>query len=412
MNVIIVTIGDEILLGQVLDTNAWCIARHLARAGMEVVEMLSIVDRGERIAAVLDDVLARAGVVIITGGLGPTNDDVTKRALADYFHAPLVLRADVLAWIEELLDRRGQALNENNRGQACLPEGCRVLFNPKGTAPGMWFERGEKVVIALPGVPFEMEHLMEHEVMPALRARYPGATLAYRVVKVYHVAESDLAHRLAAWEGCLPGEVGLAYLPSPGLVKLRVTARGEKGLEALDACFAGLLEELAGLRFTVGEEPGLGEEVLRRLRGKSLAVAESCTGGSIAREITRVPGASDCFAGGVVAYSNEVKATLLGVSWEVLARHGAVSEPVVVQMAEGVRRLLKTDYAVATSGIAGPGGAVPGKPVGTTWIAVATPRGTAARLFHFSFTRERNIARAVMKALEMVIEAAGDAPPY
>jgi nicotinamide-nucleotide amidase len=410
MKAIIITIGDEILLGQVLDTNSRFIARQLTRAGMEVIETLSIPDARERIVTALDDALGRAGLVIVTGGLGPTKDDVTKRVLADYFNTRLVPRAGVLEWIERLLGT--DALNENNRGQACLPESCEVLFNPKGTAPGMWFEREEKVLISLPGVPFEMEYLMEHEVIPKLRALYPEVLLDYRVVKVYDIPESELALRLEAWEERLPGGLGLAYLPSPGLVKLRLTARGE-GLELLEPYFTGLQEALAGSRFTPGEESGVEEELGRRMtrEGKSLSVAESCTGGNIAHQITLVPGASRYFKGGVVAYDNEVKVGVLGVSREDLDRHGAVSEPVVVQMAEGVRRLLRTDYAVATSGIAGPDGGLPGKPVGTVWIAVATPGGTVARAFHFSVTRERVIARSTMKAIEMVIDAVAGATP-
>ncbi|MDR1274528.1 MAG: CinA family nicotinamide mononucleotide deamidase-related protein [Odoribacteraceae bacterium] len=407
MKAIIITIGDEILLGQILDTNSRFIARQLACLGMDVIETRSIPDEGGVIAATLDDALARAGVIIVTGGLGPTKDDVTKRALAAYFHSRLTLHEETLAWIEQLTRQRGRAMNEYSRGQACLPEGCKVLFNSKGTAPGMWFEREGKVVISLPGVPFEMEEMMEREVVPALRASFPGAWLDYRLVKVYDIPESDLAARLEAWEGALPAGLGLAYLPSPDLVKLRLTARGE-GMKLLEGYFAGLQGALAGLRFTVGEESGTERELAGWMarEGKSLAVAESCTGGDIAHRLTLLPGASAYFKGGVVAYDNEVKIEVLGVSREALERHGAVSEPVVVQMAEGVRRLLRADYAVATSGVAGPEGATPGKPVGAVWIAVATPGGTTARLFHFSATRERNIARAAMKAIEMVVAAA------
>jgi nicotinamide-nucleotide amidase len=270
----------------------------------------------------------------------------------------------------------------------------------------MWFEREGNVVIALPGVPFEMEWLVEREVVPALRTLYPDALLDYRVVKVYDIPESELATRLSAWEERLPAGLGLAYLPSPGLVKLRLTAKGE-GMNSLEETLAGLLEALSGLRVTVGEESGTERELaaLMTLRGKSLSVAESCTGGEIAHLLTLLPGASAYFKGGVVAYSNEAKANVLGVDREIIALHGAVSRQVVTRMAEGVRRLLGTDYAVATSGIAGPDGATPDKPVGTVWIAVATPVTTTARLFHLSPTRERNIARAAMKAIEMLLDA-------
>ncbi|MDR2414745.1 MAG: CinA family nicotinamide mononucleotide deamidase-related protein [Odoribacteraceae bacterium] len=407
MDAFVITVGDELLLGQVLDTNSRFIAGRLTGAGMEVVETRSIPDRAGSIESALDDALPRAGVVIVTGGLGPTRDDMTRRALAGYFHSRLVEDASALAWVEEVLGQRGAEMNERNREQALVPEGCRVLRNRLGTAPGMWFERDGKVVVALPGVPFEMECLMDREVLPALRAWSPGVMLDYRVVKVYGVAESALASRLDDFEDCLPVTMSLAYLPSPGLVRLRLTARGE-GVGLLDGWLERLTGALSGAWFTVGEDSGMALELgaLLSRAGESLSVAESCTGGGLAREITLAPGASAYFKGGVVAYSDEVKATLLGVPREVIARDGAVSEAVVAGMAEGVRRLLGTTYAAATSGIAGPGGGSPGKPVGTVWIAVTGPRGTVAREFHFPFTRERNAARAAMKALEMLIVAA------
>lgn len=296
-------------------------------------------------------------------------------------------------------------MNPGNRSQALVPNGCRVLMNRKGTAPGMWFERRGKVIVVLPGVPFEMEDLMDREVVPALQERFPGLLLDYRVVKVYDIPESELSLRLEGFEERLPEGLSLAYLPSPGMVRLRLTARGVKP-EVLDEWLAVLRGELEGLRVLEGDEASLENEVVTLLteRGLTLATAESCTGGNVAARVVSVAGASACFRGSVVAYANDVKEKVLGVSGEDLERQGAVSEPVVRQMAEGARRLLGADYGVATSGVAGPTGGTPEKPVGTVWIAVASPEGTVAERFVFSFTRERNIDKATMKALGMLLE--------
>lgn len=310
-----------------------------------------------------------------------------------------------MGWLEELLRHRNVPMNEGNRSQAYLPEHCRILRNFKGTASGMWFERGWKSLISMPGVPFEMEHLMELYVVPQLKMKYPALQLEYRMVKVYDIPESQLAQHLECWENALREGFKLAYLPSPGLVKLRVTAKGE-AVRELDEVYAGLKKELETLRYTEGDdsiEKQIGE-VLRK-KGATVATAESCTGGEIAHLLTSVPGSSAYFKGSVVAYSNEVKMGVLGVSREVLEQNGAVSEPVVLQMAERVRDLMGADYGISTSGIAGPDGGTEEKPVGTVWIGVATPAGSWAKRFVFSFTRERNIAKAAAKALELLEEA-------
>ena len=354
--------------------------------------------------------MSEADLIIVTGGLGPTKDDVTKKVLAEYFGMRLTLHEQAMRWLEELLQHRNLPMNEANRTQAYLPEGCRVLRNEKGTAPGMWFEKGWKSLISLPGVPFEMEHLMDKCVIPELKAKHPGLLLEYRMLKVYDVPESQLAEHLSAWESSLQEGLKLAYLPSPGLVRLRVTAKGE-AVKHLDEAYESLKAVLAGMKYTEGDdaiEKQLGE--LLKKQGATVATAESCTGGEIAHLITSVPGSSAYFKGTVVAYHNEVKERVLGVDAEVLEREGAVSESVVLQMAEGVRRLMGTDYAVATSGVAGPDGGTSEKPVGTVWIGVATPTGSYARRFGFSFTRERNIAKAAAKAIEMVMEAVREAP--
>ena len=405
MRAIIITIGDEILLGQIVDTNSRFIADRLTKVGIEVTRMLSVSDEEYDIEERMMMSLFDCDIVVMTGGLGPTKDDVTKRMLSRLFRMELVEDPEVLANVERLIANGGMRMNPGNRSQALVPNGCRVLMNRKGTAPGMWFERLGKVIVVLPGVPFEMEDLMDREVVPALQERFPGLLLDYRVMKVYDIPESELSLRLEGFEERLPEGLSLAYLPSPGMVRLRLTARGVKP-EVLDEWLAVLRGELEGLRVLEGDEASLENEVVTLLteRGLTLATAESCTGGNVAARVVSVAGASACFRGSVVAYANDVKEKVLGVSGEDLERHGAVSEPVVRQMAEGVRRLLSADYGVATSGVAGPTGGTPEKPVGTVWIAVASPEGTVAERFVFSFTRERNIDKATMKALGMLLE--------
>ncbi len=404
MHAVIITIGDEILLGQILDTNSRYMARQLGNMGVEVVKMLTVRDDRNEISKAVGEAMSRAELVLVTGGLGPTKDDVTKKVLADYFGMRLVYNEEVMGWLKELLAGRGIAMNENNKSQAWLPENCRILRNFKGTASGMWFEQGEKDLISMPGVPFEMEHLMETYVLPDLQKKYPRLQLAYKMLKVYDIPESELAERLEAWENHLPEGVGLAYLPSPGLVKLRVTAKGE-AITCLETCYMTLKEALEGLHYTEGEEDTVEKQFGGMLRscGKTVATAESCTGGYIAHLITSVAGCSEYYKGGVVAYTNEMKVNFLGVDAADIEQFGAVSEPVVRQMADGVMKLTGADYAIATTGVAGPGGTEE-KPVGTVWIGIATPKRTIARRFVFSYTRERNIAKAAVKAMELLME--------
>ena len=403
MNAIIITIGDEILMGQILDTNAQYIARRLTEIGVEVVEELSIPDKREEIYETVDYAMQEADLILVTGGLGPTKDDVTKKVLAEYFGSRLVFNPQAMKWLEELLRNRNLPMNENNKSQAFLPDNCRILRNLKGTASGMWFEKGWKSLISMPGVPFEMEHLMDTYVIPDLKAKYPHLQLEYRMLKVYDVPESQLAQHLETWENVLEDGLKLAYLPSPGWVKLRITAKGE-AVKHLEDTYESLKKMLEGMRYVEGEdvlEKQIGD-MLRR-KGVTIATAESCTGGEIAHMITSVHGSSRYFKGSVVAYANEVKVNVLGVQATDLEREGAVSETVVLQMAEGVKKLMHTDYAVSTSGVAGPDGGTPEKPVGTVWIGVATPDKTFVRKFVFSFTRERNMAKAAVKALELLM---------
>ncbi len=408
MEATIVTIGDEILIGQIVDTNSVFLSRQLNQAGIVVRERLSIGDDREQILATLRRVMSQSQVVILTGGLGPTKDDITKKTLAELFRSEMRYDESVAAHVEQMLSRRGVAFNALNRGQALVPACCEVLFNRHGTAPGMWFEAAEGVVVSLPGVPFEMEHLMEELVMPRLKQRFALRSIVHRTLITAGLAESILAERIEAWEEALPSYLKLAYLPNPGQVRLRLSAyevEGEQVALEIEAQF----EQLRTLipQYIIGYETasveGLVHETLLR-RGLSLATAESCTGGAIAASFTAIPGASGYFRGGVVAYQNEVKEQLLGVSERDLQQYGAVSEPVVRQMAEGVRRALKADFGIATSGIAGPTGGTVEKPVGTVWMAVAGPDRIISRCVHCGTDRGQIIKRAAAHVIQMLRE--------
>lgn len=403
MKAAIITIGDEILLGQILDTNSQFIARELTKLGAETVEMRSVGDTRAEILSALESTLKIADTVILTGGLGPTKDDITKSALAEFFHTALAFNPQAYAWLEELFAANPARLNALNKTQALLPAACTPLRNLKGTACGMWFEQDGKVVVSLPGVPFETAYLLPAHVLPRLKTKFPGLQLAYQLFTVYDIAESDLAIKLAGFEESLPAEIKLAYLPSAGFVRLRLTAAGA-AVAQLPPAVCALQQALAGLSFTRGEESpeDYCANALKQL-GRTVACAESCTGGNIAHLITSVPGASAYFLGGVVSYANDVKIKVLGVNKNDLEKFGAVSEPVALQMAQGVRRLTGADYAVATTGVAGPDGGTPEKPVGTVWIAVAGPEGASAKKFLFSHTRERNIGKASLTALRELV---------
>lgn len=407
MKAVIITIGDEILLGQILDTNSRFIARQLTNMGAETVEMRSVGDERNAIVRAINDGFLRADAIIITGGLGPTKDDITKKVLAEYFDTPLVYNEQAGKWLEEMFAAHPERMNAYNKSQAVLPAACTPLHNAKGTASGMWFEQHKKVLISLPGVPFEAEYLMREEVLPRLKEKFTDGLLRYKVVTVYEITESELAERLAQFEEKLPENTGLAYLPSPEYVRLRLTAKGPEAAEGLKDVFNALMGELDGLTFEVdrGETPN--EEMARRFRaaGVTIACAESCTGGNIAHIITSVAGSSAYFLGGIVAYSNEVKKHVLGVSAQDLEKFGAVSEPVALQMALGARQVTGADYAVATTGIAGPEGGSEAKPVGTIWIAVAGPDTLKAKRVVISHTRERNIGRGSFCALQMLLDA-------
>ena len=409
MKATIITIGDEILIGQIVDTNTVSIARHLNGLGIQIAEKCSIGDSREAIVETLDRVVRSSEVVVITGGLGPTKDDITKHTLAAYFGSELEYNATEGEHVRQLLERRGIPFTELNRGQAMLPKCCTVLHNAHGTAPGMWFDTPTGgVIISLPGVPFEMEHLMQDEVLPRLKSRFTLQQIVHRTLITRGIPESILAECISAWEDALPEYLHLAYLPSPNIVRLRLSAYDVDGVAAKSeiARQFDMLREIIGDNI-VGFEGATIEQLVHEIlsdRGLKLAVAESCTGGTIASKFTAMAGASQYFMAGVVSYSNEAKRDILGVDMADIESYGAVSEQVARQMAEGVRRVAGADYAIATTGIAGPGGGSEAKPVGTVWMAVATPTKTIAVMRNSGTDRGQIISRASAYAIEMLYE--------
>lgn len=406
MKVDIITIGDEILIGQIVDTNSAWMSQRLGEIGASVRRKYSVGDVASEIRGAIVESLSVADVVITTGGLGPTKDDITKRVLAEMFEAELVRDEDTYARVERMMALRGIEFNELNKAQALVPEGCRVLPNHKGTAPGMWFEREGRVVVCLPGVPFEMEALMTESVLPLLQERFNLSAVVHRTAITFGLAESMLAERIAAWESALPEFLHLAYLPSPSQLRLRLSAydvEREVAERAIDEQFE-LLMPLLGDLFVGWDGATVQSAVAEMLiaKGQTLAAAESCTGGALSAKFTAMNGASTYFMGGVVSYSNEVKNRVLGVRAEDLETYGAVSEPVARQMAEGVRRVCGTTWGVSTTGIAGPTGGTPDKPVGTVWMAVAGPNGTKALCLNHGRLRAQNIEKAAAAAINML----------
>ncbi|MBQ7908976.1 MAG: competence/damage-inducible protein A [Elusimicrobiaceae bacterium] len=406
MKATIIIIGDEILLGQILDTNSRYIAGRLTGLGIETVRMYSISDAACEIKRTVEAALQESDVCLVTGGLGPTKDDITKKTLAEYFGTELVFHEEAYKWVSEFVAHYPKAtMNECNQSQAWLPKDCTVLRNLKGTASGMWFEKGGKILVSLPGVPFEAEYLMEAEVLPRLEKRLAGKLLKYKMLTVFDVPEASLAMDLKEYEETLPEGLSLAYLPSPDLIRLRLTAKGA-ATAVLEKYWTDLQQALSGKNFSTSAQAASQDIFAEELRKRkvTVATAESCTGGNVAHLITAVAGSSAYYLGGVVSYANEVKENVLGVNAQDLARYGAVSEAVAVQMAQGARRVTGADYAVSTTGVAGPTGGTAQKPVGTVWIGVAGPQGAYAQEFHFSATRERNIAKASAKALELLLK--------
>ena len=406
MKATIVTIGDEILIGQIIDTNSSYIAKALDKIGIATHEMLSISDDKEHILNTFQKLQNTVEVVIITGGLGPTKDDITKKTLCKYFNTHLIFNDEVYSDIERLFKERGYQVSAVNRSQAELPANCMALRNAVGTAAGMWFNMDGVLYVSMPGVPYEMMHLMESSILPMLSQQFNAPYIMHHTLLTQGIGESILAEKIHDWEEALPEGVKLAYLPSVSAVRLRLSGSGEDQ-EKLKNEFDAQLLKLKALvgKYCYGENNDTLESVLGQLlraQNKTLATAESCTGGQIAASITKVPGCSNYFKGGVIAYSNDVKVNQLNVFQSDLDAYGAVSKPVVESMAKGVIKLLDVDYAIATSGVAGPDGGSVEKPVGTVWIAVASRTEVYAQQFLFGKHRERNIQAATLTALNLM----------
>ncbi|MFN4146627.1 MAG: competence/damage-inducible protein A [Runella sp.] len=391
----IITIGDEILFGQITDTNTQWISTELTKIGIRTIRKSSVGDKKEDILAVLKEAQQRADVILITGGLGPTKDDITKNTLCEFFDTDLYINEEALAFITDFFVKRGRQMTELNRQQAALPRKATYIPNLWGTAPAMWFEQEGKVVVSMPGVPFEMKNLMTHSILPKLQAHFKTPVIYHKIIRTVGFGESFLAERIADWESALPPYIKLAYLPSFGQVRLRLTATGDD-LASLQADTQAEVEKVLPLieKYVYGFDDDELETVVGRLlkeRHQTLATAESCTGGYVSHLITKVPGSSAYFMGGVVSYSNEVKMQQLGVKSETLANFGAVSEQTVIEMAEGVRQRLGTTFGVSASGIAGPDGGTDLKPVGTIWIACAGPTKTVTQKLQLGKYRDQNI---------------------
>lgn len=406
----IITIGDELLIGQVVDTNSTFMAQELNKIGVEIYQVMSVHDDGAHIRRAVSEALERVDIVITTGGLGPTKDDITKHVLCDYFGARLVPSTEVERHVKELYKERPDVLNRLTETQWLVPDSCTVLENRVGSAPLMVFEQGEKLLFSLPGVPHEMETAMIEQVLPYLAAHRPtNETIIHRTIQVTGIPESALAIHIEDWEEALPETMHLAYLPKDGVIRLRLSGYFDRNdttaATQIDAQMAQLKSLVAEWLIATEDKPLeviVGE--LLKAKGATISTAESCTGGKLAALLNKHAGSSDFYKGSVIAYSNEVKANVLRVRQEYLDQYGAVSEQVVVSMAYGVKQVLKTDYSIATSGVAGPGGGTKDKPVGTVWIAVATPDAVYSELLHLTGSREQITTRACTKALTKMIK--------
>ncbi len=412
MQVEIITIGDEILIGQIVDTNSAFMASLLNLNGISVKQISSVSDDREHILKALDEAKERADIILITGGLGPTKDDITKKTVCEYFNTTLRFDEEVYQDVVDIFAAYGKEVTPINRLQAEVPAICTAIRNFNGTAPGMWFDVNGKVFVSMPGVPYEMKAMMKNQVIPKLKERFKLPFIFHKTVLTQGIGESSLAELISDWEDSLASDnIKLAYLPSPGMVRLRLSTKGDDE-NKLHAAVDKKIEELKEIisEFIYGFETfGEEKETLEQLVGKLLrnkkqtvSTAESCTGGYISHLITKVPGSSEYYIGSVISYSYLIKETELGVSKETLETQGAVSQPVLEQMAKAIREKYKTGYSIAASGIAGPGGGTDEKPVGTVWIAVATPEKIISEKFLFGTNRERNIEKTANAALNML----------
>jgi nicotinamide-nucleotide amidase len=403
----IITIGDELLIGQVIDTNSAWMAQELNKIGVWVRHRLAVGDVWDDIWKALDEESAQSQIILITGGLGPTADDITKPLLNEYFGGKLVVDEGALANVKHIFEKVLQRpMIERNLRQAEVPDVCRVIQNKRGTAPGMWFEKDNKIFVSMPGVPNEMKGMMTDAVLPALREKFRLPFIAHRTLLTAGIGESFLADHISAFETALPSYIKLAYLPNYGMVRLRLTIQGEDPLameKELQEQF-DRMRQLTAQWMVIDEDLTLQEALgkVLKARGKTVGTAESCTGGYIAHLITSIPGSSQYFKGSVVSYANEIKQQVLSVSASTLEKAGAVSEETVREMAAGALAALDTDYVVVTSGIMGPDGGSPEKPVGTAWVAVANRQRIEAQRFWFRFDRQRNIELTATNALNLL----------
>ncbi|AOM80411.1 competence/damage-inducible protein A [Pedobacter steynii] len=403
----IITIGDEILIGQIVDTNSAWMAKQLNLIGMKVKQITSVSDDADHIIEALQEAEKRADVILITGGLGPTKDDITKVTLAKYFNMGFRRDEETLNHVMEIFARVNRPMIDLNRKQADVPDRCTVIKNKNGTAPCMWFEEHGKIFVSMPGVPFEMMYLMDDEIIPRIRKSFKLPVIYHKTILTSNIGESFLAVEIEEIEDRLPAHIKLAYLPRLGQVRLRLSSTGTDEVLLKEEVEVYAQQMIAKIRkYVVAEEDiALEKAILNFMeqRKLTLSTAESCTGGYIAQLITQHPGCSSVYEGGAVTYSYELKKSVLGVLQETLEKYGAVSEETVKEMALGAIKHFKTDYAVAVSGIAGPDGGLPDKPVGTVWIAVAHAKGVVAKVFSFGNKRAQNIERSASAALSMIL---------
>ncbi|PCJ88097.1 MAG: competence/damage-inducible protein A [Flavobacteriales bacterium] len=403
----IITIGDEILIGQTVDTNSAWMGEKLNEIGINVKQITSISDDREHILTALKEAENRAEIILITGGLGPTKDDITKKTLCEYFDAKLVLNEDLLEHVKKLFESRGFRMSEVNIYQAEVPENCIPITNNFGTAPAMWFESRGKIFVSMPGVPYEMKAMMESDILPKLKERFKTYFIIHKTALTQGIGESFLMEKIGEWESSLEeSNIKLAYLPTFGSVKLRLTKSGNDKV-ALEKEIEEKITELEALipKYFYGAKKETLQQVIGKILNEQkqyLSTAESCTGGYVAHLLTSVPGSSNYFAGSIVCYSNEVKINQLGIRTETLEKNGAVSQQVVEEMALGAKQQFRTDYAIATSGIAGPSGGTSDKPVGTVWIAISSPNGVISKKHLFGNDRIRNIKMSTDAALNML----------
>jgi nicotinamide-nucleotide amidase len=402
----IITIGDEILIGQIVDTNSAFIARELNSAGIRVKQISSVSDDKQHILAALDEASRRADIILLTGGLGPTKDDITKKTIAEYFGVGMVENKDALENVANIFLKYNRPLLEVNRLQAQVPENCTVMLNKNGTAPGMWFNENGKIYISMPGVPHEMMYMMEDSVIPKLKSTLKLPFIIHKTILTVGEGESFLADRIGDIEDSLPEYIKLAYLPKLGQVRLRLSGYGEDETfikAEVNKYAAQIITRIANV-VAAEEDIPIEKVILNYMtaKGLTLSVAESCTGGYISHLLTQHAGSSKVFFGGAISYSYELKETLLGVKHETLEYFGAVSKETVTEMVEGALSNFKSDYALAVTGIAGPEGGMPEKPVGTVWIAVASINKTVAKKLTFGNKRQQNIERSAISALNML----------